>query len=320
MKSSPTTSLPLVRSAPIATPASSLPTPSVACFGEILWDSLPDGLFPGGAPFNVAYHLQHHGVTPHVISAVGRDVLGDELLRRMAGWSLPVGTVTRHTQMPTGFVRAHVGDHGDARYEIVTGVAWDEIPATEAAARAMSEARAFVFGSLAQRTPQNRATFVRLLAALPRTALRVFDVNLRPPFDDLGRVRQLAAHATLLKLNAAEAARLAGEPSNDGREESYAAKLAADTGCTCIVITCGARGAGLWRDGKWHWERGQPVAVADTIGSGDAFLASLIAYLLSGAHTDADCLARACRLGEWVATQRGATPAYSGHQQIPARR
>lgn len=293
--------------------------PSVACFGEILWDSLPDGLFPGGAPFNVAYHLQHHDLTPHVISAVGRDVLGDELLRRLAAWSLPLDTVARHPHLPTGIVRAHIGDRGDAKYEIVTGVAWDEIPATEAAARAMSQARAFVFGSLAQRTPQNRATFVRLLAALPRDALRVFDVNLRPPFDDLRRVRQLAAHATLLKLNATEAARLADAPATEGHEESHAAKLAADTGCPCVVITSGARGAGLWRDGRWHWEPAQPVTVTDTIGAGDAFLASLIAHLLSGQHTDAYSLARACRLGEWVATQRGATPAYAGAADLRAK-
>lgn len=285
--------------------------PSVVCFGEVLWDFLPDGRFPGGAPFNVAYHLHRHGVATHLVSAVGCDSLGAELLRRMDDWQLPTDCVARHAQLPTGSVRATLGAGGDARYEIAAGVAWDEIAASEPAFRVAAGAGAFIFGSLAQRTLANRATLAGLLAALPKSALHIFDVNLRPPHDDLTLVRELAAHATILKLNSTEAALLAGEPRTEEREDAHALKISADTGCKFVVITSGARGAGLLHAGRWHWEPGKPVNVVDTVGSGDAFLASLTAHLLSGRHTDAYCLARACRLGEWVATQRGATPAYS---------
>lgn len=285
--------------------------PSVVCFGEVLWDFLPGGRFPGGAPFNVAYHLHRHGVAAHLVSAVGCDPLGEELLQRMTGWGLPTDCVARQAQLPTGSVRAALGAGGDAHYEIATGVAWDEIAASEPAFRAAAGAGAFLFGSLAQRSLANRAAFAGLLAALPRDALRIFDVNLRPPHDDLALVRELATHATILKLNSTEAARLADEPLVEGREDAHALKIAADTGCKFVVITSGARGAGLLHAGHWHWEPGKPVTVADTVGSGDAFLASLTTHLLSGHHTDAYCLARACRLGEWVATQRGATPPYT---------
>ncbi|MEI6465199.1 MAG: carbohydrate kinase [Verrucomicrobiota bacterium] len=284
--------------------------PSALCFGEILWDFLPDGLYAGGAPFNVGYHLHRQGVPTHIVSAVGRDVLGDELRRRVAHWGMPTNLIAQHTHQPTGYVRASVGPDGDARYEIVAGVAWDEIPAPPAAAAAAATTDAFIFGSLAQRSKTTRASLLHLLALVPAKALRVFDVNLRAPHDDLPLVRELARHATLLKLNHEEAARLAGEPVSEGREEAHARTLAADTGCATVVVTAGARGAGLLRAGRWQWETGRAVAVADTVGSGDAFLAAFVTLLLRGQATDAECLAGACRLGEWVATQRGATPAY----------
>lgn len=286
--------------------------PSALCFGEILWDFLPDGLYAGGAPFNVGYHLHRQGVATHIVSAVGRDILGDELLRRVTGWGMPTNLIARHAHKPTGYVRAAIGPGGDAQYEIVARVAWDEIHAPPAAAGVAAATDAFIFGSLAQRSKTSRASLLQLLAVVPQKALRVFDVNLRAPHDDLSLVRDLARHATVLKLNHEEAARLAGEPVTEGREETHARRLAADTGCPTVVVTAGARGAGMLRAGGWHWETGRRVVVADTVGAGDAFLAALVTQLLGGQATDAECLARACRLGEWVATQRGATPSYEG--------
>lgn len=285
-------------------------TPTVLCFGEILWDFLPEALYPGGAPFNVAWHLRQLGVDARPVSAVGRDILGEELLRRLRHGGIATDLIGRHHGLPTGTVRAALGAGGDASYEIAPSVAWDQIFATEDAVRAAVGARALVFGSLALRSAFNRNSLERLLAVLPEGALRVFDVNLRPPHDDLALVRDLAPRASVLKLNAAEAARLAGQAETPGAEEAHARALAAATGCALVCVTSSARGAGLLVGGAWHWEPGRPVAVADTVGAGDAFLASLVADLVAGRPAGADTLARACRLGEWVATQRGATPRY----------
>jgi fructokinase len=286
--------------------------PITLCFGEILWDFLPDGLFLGGAALNAAYHLHHHGVNARVVSAVGRDVLGDELLRRCTNWGLSTDGIARLDGVPTGHVRVATGRNGDARFDIATHVAWDKIPAADANLRAAAQAKAFIFGSLAQRSIENRIALERLLAALPRHALRVFDANLRPPYDDLDLIRLLARKATIFKLNATEAARLAAnEPEEPGREEAHARLVAEMCDCEFVVVTAGARGAGLWRDGRWLWEPGRPISVADTVGAGDAFVASLVAHLLQGKMPDEEILARACRLGEWVASQRGATPAYT---------
>lgn len=285
--------------------------PLVLCFGEILWDFLPDGLFLGGASLNAAYHLHRHGLDVRLVSAVGRDVLGDELLRRCTAWGLATGHIERLDGVTTGYVRVAVGKNGDAKFDITPGVAWDRISATAGTLEAAARADALIFGSLAQRSTGNRATLDRLLAALPPRALRVFDANLRPPYDDLALVRELARKATLLKVNSSEAARLAdGGAEAPGREESHARTLAAQTGCSLVVVTAGARGAGLLRDGRWHWEPGRPVAVVDTVGAGDSFIASLVAHLLRGGFADQEILARACRLGEWVASHAGGTPAY----------
>lgn len=288
-------------------------SPRILCFGEILWDFLPAGLFPGGAPFNVGYHLKQLGADVRLVSAVGRDLLGDELLVRLRNWNLDTDLITRHSGLPTGYVRAVIGENGDARYHITPGVAWDQIFMNQAVARAAGGAQALVFGSLAQRSPFNRTVLHRIFDILPGrdSAWLVFDVNLRAPHDDLELVRELAPRATLLKLNAEEAARLcrlSGETS--GHEEKHARALRHTTGCRLICITAAERGAGLLRDGVWYWEKGRPVDIADTVGAGDSFLASLLIHLLAKVP-EAEALARACRTGEWVATQRGATPAYS---------
>lgn len=289
----------------------SLPPASgpVLCFGEMLWDLLPHGAFPGGAPFNVACHLQQLGVPVVPVSAVGRDPRGDQLLALVEGRGIPAIGITRLADAPTGTVQAELTPSGDARYTIATGVAWDRIPVEGAVAALAPQARALVFGSLALRSPENQRTFTRLAATVPTSAWRVFDVNLRAPFDDLVRVRRYAPLANLLKLNSAEAARLArGASEEPGHEEQDARQLAAETGVPFICVTAGARGAGLLRAGIWTWEPGRPVQVVDTVGAGDAFLAKFLSGLLGGGVTDAELLAAACRRGEWVASKAGACP------------
>ena len=285
---------------------------TILCFGEILWDSLPAGLFPGGAPFNVGYHLHKLGADVRIVSAVGRDKLGDEILRRLKGWDLSTELIAVNNGLPTGTVIAEVGGSGDAHYSITTSVAWDQIIAGDDAVQAAFAARALVHGSLALRSTLNCASLDRLCAVMPADAWRVFDVNLRPPHDDLVLVRERANGASLLKLNSDEAARLTrGESSEPpGDEETMARALSETHGCPRVCITCGSRGAGLLVGGDWLWEPGLAVAVVDTVGAGDAFLARLLSELLAANKAPAEALASACRHGEWVASESGATPAY----------
>ncbi len=285
---------------------------TILCFGEILWDFLPAGLFPGGAPFNVGYHLKQLGLDVHLLSGLGRDKLGEELVRRLQAWGMSTQSITFHAGLPTGTVVTTTNADGDATYQIMPSVAWDQILMDQDSVRLAHESDALVFGSLALRSQVNRAALDRVLGVLPETALRVFDVNLRSPHDDLELVRERAKQAKLLKLNTEEAARIVlnTEENQAGREEVLARALSHDCDCPMVCITGGSRGAGLLVDDQWYWETGRPVGVVDTIGSGDAFLARLVAHQLERILPPADQLASACRHGEWVATQFGATPAY----------
>ena len=131
-------------------------------------------------------------------------------------------------------------------------------------------------------------------------------------------MRDLARTATLLKLNAAEAARLAGDRNDPALIEQHARRLAGDTGCASVCVTAGSLGAGLLADGAWTWEPARPVTVRDPVGAGDAFLAGLLAGLLLHRESPAVALARACRLGEYVASCDGATPPYDQDFTRPA--
>lgn len=289
-------------------------TPAVLCFGEILWDCLDAGLFPGGAPFNVAYHLHQLGTRARIVSATGADFLGRELRRRLRVWQISDESIFEHADAPTGTVIAQVGPSGDAHYEITEHVAWDRVELSDTLLAETQSARALIFGSLAQRSPHNQRTLARLLDALPSTSERIFDVNLRAPFDDLRRVESLARLATTLKLNAEESARLNGQDAaaSDPRVlEAQARALQQRTGASRVIITAGAQGAGYLDKTAWYYEPARPVSVVDTIGAGDAFLAHFTHDLLTKPKASAaEVLARACRHGEWVATQRGATPKY----------
>ncbi|HEY0944606.1 MAG TPA: PfkB family carbohydrate kinase [Opitutaceae bacterium] len=290
-------------------------TEPILCFGELLWDCLPHGRFPGGAPLNLAYHLHHRGHHPLLVSAVGDDPLGHELVQHLALWGLPSGAVARHRHRSTGTAALETGPGGESRYVVATDVAWDEIIVDHAILAAAHRANALIFGSLALRSPANQFALTRLLEALPPTAWRVFDVNLRAPHDELDLVFRQARGVSLLKLNAVEAARLAGDAFGvPGREEGHAREISLRTGATAVCVTAGARGAGLLRGDRWTWAAAPAVPVVDTVGAGEAFVAALVSGLIAGNGSDEACLAEACRLGSWVASQPGATPAYPSNR------
>jgi len=282
-------------------------TPTVACFGEALWDILPRGIFLGGAPLNVAYHLSRQGVRALPITALGRDFLGDEARRRMADWGLDLRAVARLPHGATGTVRATLDAKGTATYRIARHVAWDRIPLPP---RSVAPPAAIVFGSLALREPANRQTLQQLFRRWPR-ALRVLDLNLRAPFDRGPGIRLAIKSAQLVKLNEEELARMTGRSIRRAADRPRAARQFAEAHqLTRVCVTAGGEGAGLWWDGQWHWQRGRKVRVRDTVGAGDAFLGALLAARLIRGAGPRQALAQASALGNFIAARDGATPPY----------
>lgn len=276
----------------------------VLCVGEVLWDALPGGLFLGGAPFNVACHLRAAGRPVAMVSRVGDDQLGREALRRAERHGVRTDLMQTDAERPTGFVRVDVDAAGTPTYEILAPAAWDAIAPTEELLARAADASAIVFGTLAQRHALSRRTIRELWRS---RALMVYDVNLRPPFDDREVVRASLERADVVKLAEGELARLAEWFGLRGAPREMMASLARTFTCSVVCVTRGSRGAALWHDGAWTEHPGFTVDVRDTVGAGDAFLAILLAGLLDGT-ADAELLEQANRVGAYVATQWGAVP------------
>ena len=283
---------------------------TAVCFGEVLWDCLPKGLFLGGAPMNVAYHLAHQGFHVRPVTSVGRDFLGDEAVRRITGWGLDPRTISRDAKRATGTVRAALDRSGSATYHITRDVAWDQIKVPPGISRVKPAPAVLVYGTLALREKPNRRALAFLARAWPRT-LRVVDLNFRAPFDTAEVTAFALAHAQLVKLNDSELTKLTGAKSRSPVELGRTVRqFALKHAMKYVCVTAGARGAGLWWGGEWYWENARPVTVRDTVGAGDAFLSALLGSLVMREESPERALAQACRLGEFVAAQDGATPAY----------
>ena len=279
-------------------------TPQIVCFGEMLYDHLPSGRFPGGAPMNVALHLRQQAVNVQFVSRVGQDEAGESLRQYLEERGLSTDLIQTDAHYPTGKVVADVTQSDDVKYDILQPVAWDFIAADPAAVQAVKEADLLLYGSLAARSGVSRRTLTELLALAPRTAL---DINLRAPHYDQETITALLEGANLLKLNEEEFALLTQWYFGSEPTEDTVRQLAERFGLDTVCITRGAQGAELWHEGQ-RWEQaGFPVKVADTIGSGDAFLGTLLSKLLRGAPPP-ECLRYACAVGAYVASQPGATP------------
>ena len=279
----------------------------IVCFGEVLWDVLPSGKQPGGAPFNVAVHLHQLGLPADLISRVGDDDLGTELLDFIASKGLSTEFVQHGKTHLTGVVKANVDDANEVTYKIVQPVAWDYIQYDASLEQLVAAADMFVFGSLAARQTVTRETLYRLLA---HAKFKVFDVNVRPPHYTKEVVKYLLEKADLVKMNHHELAEIMAWFGEETDKPAAMQWLATRFDLRAVCVTCGADGALLWTNGQLYRAPGVSVEVKDTIGSGDAFLAAFLKGWQAG-QEPGEVLRFACATGALVATHLGATPAFT---------
>jgi fructokinase len=284
----------------------------VICFGEILWDFLPKGKEPGGAPLNVTYHLNKTGVPAALISRLGKDELGEEFMRVLREKKVPAVFISSDPDHDTGKVFADTNQKEEVTYRIVEPVAWDFIEWKPEFQEAVGRADYFVFGSLACRNEYSRNSLLKLLEA---ANIRVFDVNLRPPHFQKETIVELMKKAELLKLNHNELELIAGWFGNETDEIEQMKLLQEKFSINTVVVTRGARGACVLTNGKWYEQSGFKVQVVDTVGSGDAFLAGFLSSLLNK-HDPQYCLELACALGATVARYAGACPDYAMEEAL----
>ncbi|MFZ0278027.1 MAG: carbohydrate kinase [Candidatus Sulfotelmatobacter sp.] len=279
----------------------------VVGLGELLWDLFPTGKQLGGAPANFAYITSLLGDQGVPASRLGQDSLGTDATRRLGELGLATEFIQQDAERPTGTVKVEVDRTGQPRFEIAESVAWDFLEWTPQWQKLAQQSDAVCFGSLAQRSEPSRATIRRFVLAVPKSAVRVFDVNLRQNFYSVEVLAESIKLATLIKLNHDELPKIMSllELETHGEEASARQLLAHEVKLVCI--TRGSGGSLLVSATERSEHPGFRVKVADTVGAGDAFTAALVHGYLRGISL-AQINETANRVGAWVASQPGATP------------
>lgn len=277
------------------------------CFGEILWDNLPSGRLAGGAPMNVAYHLRKLGVDASLISRVGDDDAGRELLKFVTSIGISAENIQRDNEQKTSEVIGTLLANNEMSYDIVFPTAWDfiEQPADFEQQMAMSDV--FVFGSLAARNDTSKRT---LLALLDHAKFSVFDVNLRTPHYSKEAIAQLLSKADFAKLNENEIVILGNWFTTQHEERAVVDALMAQFNLSEILITKGAEGGTYYSLNETINYKAKKVEVVDTVGSGDSFLAAFLSKKLAGEEIN-DCLNFAAKVAGFITSQKGACPNYN---------
>ncbi len=276
------------------------------CFGEILWDILPHRTMPGGAPMNVCYHLNKMGVQAALVSKIGKDKNGADLVHFLQENSIPTALLQEDNNNPTGTVTATQMDD-EMHYEIVAPVAWDFIEASSTLVKKVAEASYFVCGSLAARNETTKNTLLQLLDV---AQTKVIDINLRAPYYNQPTIEALLKHANILKLNHHELDLISKWYSHEVNLERQMQLLKDKFSISVIIVTRGSDGAVLMEANKLYYHQGFTLKINDSIGCGDAFLAGFLSKRIVGEVAES-ALNFACQTGAFIATQQGGCPAYN---------
>lgn len=279
---------------------------TVTSIGEILWDVFPAGKKAGGSSMNVALNLHKQGINSQFISAVGDDQNGKELIEFLALNHFSSNLIQKNN-LPTSTVEVSLDEQKQATYSIVSPVAWDAITLTNDAIESVRNADAFVYCSLTCRNEKSKETIISLIA---QAKIKVFDINLREPFYTIETLGVLLTAADILKVNEHELIYLKQALNLSGNtDEQLLKQLSNQFNIQIICLTVGEKGAYVLHEHKLYYHSGYKVNVVDTVGAGDSFLATFVASYLNGYPIDT-ILDRACKVGAFVASQKGANPAY----------
>ena len=280
----------------------------VVGMGEALWDVLPEGKKIGGAPANFAYHVSQFGLPSCVVSAVGDDDLGREIIENFTAKGLK--QLIADVPYPTGTVQVEIDQSGVPQYEIKENVAWDNIPYTERLESLAERTTAVCFGSLAQRNVVSRNTINRFLDVVSRNEenLIVFDVNLRQGFYNKEILCNSMKRCNILKINDEElvtVSRMFGYPGIDLQDKCWI--LLGKYNLKMLILTCGINGSYVFTPGNVSFQPTPKVEVADTVGAGDSFTAAFISSVLKWKSV-LEAHSLAVRTSAFVCTEKGAMP------------
>jgi fructokinase len=278
--------------------------------GEILWDMLPAGKQLGGAPTNFAYHAQQLGLHASIISSVGNDDLGQEIVQNIKDTGIV--SFIDIIDKSTGTVSVQLDKNGVPNYVIHEDVAWDFITPSESALEFAGKADAVCFGSLAQRAETSYHAIQEILNIVPDTALKVFDINMRQRFYSEDIIRKSLEKANVLKINDEEILVFAEMFGLSGDEFEIMHQILNNYNLKILALTKGAEGSWLISEEVDSYLDTPKISVADTVGAGDSFTAGLVAGLLKNKPLK-EIHRSAVDISAFVCSQKGATPTLPDH-------
>lgn len=277
-------------------------------YGEVLWDVFSNEKKIGGAPLNVALRMKTLGCDVAMISCVGNDDDGKAIINHVKSLGFETNTISTSEEFPTGLVQVSLNKSGSASYVINYPSAWDKIIVNDLGKNLVAEADVLIFGSLVCRDEVSRKSLEELLQT---KAYKVFDVNLRKPHYTYEILERLMNSADFVKFNDEELLEIASAlKSPFSTLEENIQFISEKTNTKAMCVTRGGDGALLFWENKLYENEGYTVKVADTVGAGDSFLATLITSLLTG-KSPQSAIDFACAIGALVAASPGANPEIS---------
>lgn len=282
----------------------------VVSIGEVLWDVIGNQRYIGGAPFNFAYHSRSLGARAALISRVSQDDLGADLIHRAESLHVDTRGIQRDPEFPTGLVTAEARSDGTVTYSFPDECAWDHIRFTERDRDIIDFASVICFGTLAQRSPGSRSAIMAAVSNAPSHAVLFLDLNLRAPYYSREIISPCLQAAQIVKLNEEELSLLRRIYQLGTDDETAVLQMMERFDLATVVLTRGCDGASAWSRNESAHSASYNIPVVDTVGCGDAFGAAFTINLVAGRPLK-DALDFGNLAGAYVATQPGATPAYS---------
>jgi fructokinase len=277
----------------------------IVSWGEVLWDRFPSGALLGGAPTNVAWHLAMLGSPVALATRVGDDADGRNAVRLLGARGVDVSLVQVDPERATGEVEVTI-EHGEPRFRLVPGRAWERIVATPAVQAALAHAPAMVYGTFSLRTPEGQAGWRDAVAACGGSTLKVCDPNLRPNATDRDAIAAALEVADVVKVGEREAAMI---EKMLGRRDLLEWLLGQRRpSARLVAITRGAAGSTMHTAGaRVEVPAGRSGREGDNIGCGDAYVA-VVTHGLVHNWPLGDIGAVAAGWSARVASERGACP------------
>ena len=250
---------------------------TIGGLGEVLWDIFSDTKKLGGAPANFAAHVRQLGAKSCLLSAVGKDLLGQEAITQLQQSRVDTSGVQVKENYATGSVNVRLDPMGKPTYIIRENVAWDNIEFDANQKKIAQALDAICFGTLAQRNPISRNSIFNTLKSTNKNCLKVFDVNFRQDFYNPKIVEQSLNLANVIKMNGHEFLAIANMLDISKNHKNGLQSIIRNFNLKFGIITLGEKGAVIAN--KYNYSYYQPnntIKVKSTVGAGDAFSASAV--------------------------------------------